>query len=50
MQKKECVSETNSMMDERLNYDSLRDSWRGRSVSTPKHINDFTILGGIAKW
>lgn len=47
--KKARVTESNSVMDERVNYDPLRDSWRGKAVSTRKHINEYILLGGIGK-
>lgn len=47
--KKARVTESNRVLRERVNYDPLRDSWRGKAVSTRKHVNEYIILGGIGK-
>lgn len=47
--KKAKVTESNTVLKERVNYDPLRDSWRGKAVATRKHINEYIILGGIGK-
>lgn len=47
--KKARVSESNNVLKERINYDPLRDSWRGKAVSTRKRVNEYIILGGIGK-
>lgn len=47
--KKAKVLESSRLLKERVNYDPLRDSWRGKAVSTRKHINEYIILGGIGR-
>lgn len=47
--KKAKVTESNKVLKERINYDPLRDSWRGRAVSTRKHVNEYIMLGGIGR-
>lgn len=47
--KKAKVTETNKVLRERINYDPLRDSWRGKAVSTRKHVNEYIMLGGIGR-
>lgn len=47
--KKAKVTETNKVLRERVNYDPLRDSWRGKAVSTRKRVNEYIMLGGIGK-
>lgn len=47
--KKAKVTESNKLLEERVNYDPLRDSWRGKAVSTRKHVNEYILLGGIGK-
>lgn len=47
--KKAKVTETNKVLKERINYDPLRDSWRGKAVSTRKRVNQYIMLGGIGK-
>lgn len=47
--KKAKVTETNKILKERINYDPLRDSWRGKPVSTRKRVNEYIMLGGIGK-
>lgn len=47
--KKAKVSESNRVLKERINYDPLRDSWRGKAVSTRKQVNEYIILGGIGR-
>lgn len=47
--KKAKVTETNTVLKERINYDPLRDSWRGKAVSTRKRVNQYIMLGGIGK-
>lgn len=37
------------MLKERINYDPLRDSWRGKAVKTRKRVNEYIILSGIGK-
>mmetsp|Transcript_6928 Transcript_6928/g.21079 ORF Transcript_6928/g.21079 Transcript_6928/m.21079 type:complete len:549 (+) Transcript_6928:58-1704(+) len=37
------------LLKERLNYDPLRDSWRGKPISTRKRVNEYILLGGIGK-
>lgn len=47
--KKAKVTESNRVLKERIKYDPLRDSWRGRAVSTRKHVNEYIMLGGIGR-
>ena len=47
--KKAKVTESNRVLKERINYDPLRDSWRGKAVSTRKHVNEYIMLGGIGR-
>eukprot|EP00177_Eucheuma_denticulatum_P005490 GFKZ01009980.1.p1 GENE.GFKZ01009980.1~~GFKZ01009980.1.p1 ORF type:complete len:592 (+),score=114.55 GFKZ01009980.1:387-2162(+) len=47
--KKAKVTESNKLLVERINYDPLRDSWRGKAVSTRKHVNEYISLGGIGR-
>ncbi|CDF34350.1 Serine/threonine protein kinase [Chondrus crispus] len=47
--KKAKVTESNKLLKERIRYDPLRDSWRGRAVSTRKHVNEYIMLGGIGR-
>ena len=47
--KKAKVSESNKLLKERIHYDPLRDSWRGKAVSTRKHVNEYIMLGGIGR-
>lgn len=47
--KKAKVTDSSTVLKERVNYDPLRDSWRGKAVATRKHVNEYIILGGIGK-
>lgn len=47
--KKAKVTESSTVLKERINYDPLRDSWRGKAVSTRKHVNEYILLGGIGR-
>jgi serine/threonine protein kinase len=47
--KKAKVLDSNKVLKERINYDPLRDSWRGKAVSTRKRVNEYIMLGGIGK-
>lgn len=47
--KKAKVTESNTVLKERIKYDPLRDSWRGRAVATRKHVNEYIMLGGIGR-
>ncbi|KAA8498469.1 Serine/threonine-protein kinase ssp1 [Porphyridium purpureum] len=43
------VSQDNAMFSERINYDPMKDAWRGKLVSSRKHVNEYILLGGIGK-
>lgn len=47
--KRAKVTESHKVLKERINYDPLRDSWRGKAVSTRKHVNEYILLGGIGR-
>lgn len=47
--KKAKVTESHKVLKERINYDPLRDSWRGKAVATRKHVNEYIVLGGIGR-
>ncbi|CAN8067073.1 unnamed protein product [Agarophyton chilense] len=47
--KKAKVSESNRILKERIKYDPLKDSWRGKAVSTRKRVNEYIMLGGIGR-
>jgi len=43
------VSQDSVVLSGRVNYDPMRDAWRGKMVSSRKHINEYILLGGIGK-
>lgn len=47
--KKAKVQDANKVLKDRVNYDPLRDSWRGRAVATRRHVNEYIMLGGIGR-
>lgn len=47
--KKAKVAEGNKVLKDRVNYDPLRDSWRGKAVATRRHVNEYIMLGGIGR-
>ncbi len=47
--KKAKVQSGNKVLKERVNYDPLRDSWRGKAVATRRHVNEYIMLGGIGR-
>ena len=47
--KKARVTRSNRVLKERINYDPLKDSWRGKAVAKRKHVNEYIMLGGIGR-
>lgn len=47
--KKAKVTQMAKVLKERVNYDPLRDSWRGKPVAGRKHVNEYILLGGIGR-
>lgn len=47
--KKAKVTNSGKLLKARVNYDPLRDSWRGKAVSTRKHVNEYIMLGEIGR-
>jgi len=47
--KKAKVQDGHKVLKERVNYDPLRDSWRGKAVATRRHVNEYIMLGGIGR-
>lgn len=47
--KKAKVQDGQTILKERVNYDPLRDSWRGKPVATRRHVNEYIMLGGIGR-
>mmetsp|Transcript_35676 Transcript_35676/g.142588 ORF Transcript_35676/g.142588 Transcript_35676/m.142588 type:complete len:578 (-) Transcript_35676:4317-6050(-) len=39
----------NKILEERLQYDPLKDSWQGKPMSTRKRVNEYILLGGIGR-
>uniref|UniRef100_A0A7S0G832 Protein kinase domain-containing protein n=1 Tax=Rhodosorus marinus TaxID=101924 RepID=A0A7S0G832_9RHOD len=39
----------NTILEERLQYDPLKDSWQGKPMSTRKRVNEYILLGGIGR-
>eukprot|EP00181_Compsopogon_caeruleus_P003581 CAMPEP_0184684396 /NCGR_PEP_ID=MMETSP0312-20130426/15176_1 /TAXON_ID=31354 /ORGANISM="Compsopogon coeruleus, Strain SAG 36.94" /LENGTH=667 /DNA_ID=CAMNT_0027137539 /DNA_START=160 /DNA_END=2163 /DNA_ORIENTATION=- len=47
--KKAKVTQSNPILKERVNYDPLKDMWRGKLLSTRKRVNEYILLGGIGR-
>ena len=47
--KKAKVQEGAKVLKDRVHYDPLRDSWRGKAVATRRHVNEYIMLGGIGR-
>lgn len=47
--KKAKVTQTDPILKERVNYDPLKDMWRGKLVATRKRVNEYILLGGIGR-
>ena len=47
--KKAKVTNAGRLLKARVNYDPLRDSWRGKAVATRKHVNQYIMLGEIGR-
>jgi len=43
------VSQDSVVLSGRVNYDPMKDAWRGKLVSSRKHVNEYILLGGIGK-